>query len=615
MHTNLILRIVASIAVLFCHLCAAAAQVDGSLTSGTNPTHADYNYSAYWLTPAPNTELRVVLRSKTFDAYLLAISPDGPVLRNDDHDLAKGAADLRSTDAAIVAAKPASGRWLVIATSLDIQSQGAFVLEYPGTAQLEPIPAGQLPRPSIAAAFAARGVQDPAVRRDALYDQLTLESFRSDMRQRLLTEIARLERSTADSGARLGANVARQKLLTDSSEALKASASSLGIVSELIKKEEDRLVSEAKQLNDRLLAGGRDRIALSQALTELDLVGTISNAIKSKEDGLVLQQAAPVQEELRSELVRLRAERETIGKALAEKMLKSRVVTERRFSVSSFSRDDPLSVSTLGGLASLRASSAAYDGASADLLRQPLAELQPHNATEARVSRGLVLSWAGIASGRPETQREPAIDSQVWLPAMLPWPPPTPSSRMVLDRSVLVRGGHNDVRTLGQVESVMRTALGSAGYSDASYWGVPRGFAIVTPLEQTNDKGAPLVTPARWVKNIVEMKSFSLAEYLRALFTAPPGHFRVLVFVVSSQAFGASDAREVLETLERWSAKGLNFLPDRVRTESFTDEHHVTVLVYEFLKKVNNDKPATSYPGRLKVPDHLKATKLAALLQ
>ncbi len=74
MRTNLILRIVASLAVLFCHLWAAAAQVDGSLTSGTNPMHADYNYSAYWLTPAPKTELRVVLKSSAFDAYLPASS-------------------------------------------------------------------------------------------------------------------------------------------------------------------------------------------------------------------------------------------------------------------------------------------------------------------------------------------------------------------------------------------------------------------------------------------------------------------------------------------------------------------------------------------------------------
>jgi hypothetical protein len=143
------------------------------------------------------------------------------------------------------------------------------------------------------------------------------------------------------------------------------------------------------------------------------------------------------------------------------------------------------------------------------------------------------------AAADPDGPEDGAPDFE--LSPMLPWPPPSPSSQVVIDRNFLVEAGRPPA-TLADVDGTIQAALGGAGYSGSTYWSVPGGFAIVTPLEQTDANGAPLGEQVRWIAAIAGMRAFSLSEYLRALFTAPPGYFRVLVFVVSPQPFAPTDA-------------------------------------------------------------------------
>jgi hypothetical protein len=195
---------------------------------------------------------------------------------------------------------------------------------------------------------------------------------------------------------------------------------------------------------------------------------------------------------------------------------------------------------------------------------------------------------------------------------MLPWPPPSPSSQMVIDRNFLLEAG--PTTSLADVDGTIQAALSGAGYSGSTYWSVPGGFAIVTPLEQTDANGAPLGEQVRWIAAIAGMRAFSLSEYLRALFTAPPGYFRVLVFVVSPQPFAPTDAQATLDIIAGWSRGGLSFLPDSIGGERFTEAHRITVLVYEFVKRHDRDAPIASVPGRLRATAHLAATDLTTFL-
>jgi hypothetical protein len=217
------------------------------------------------------------------------------------------------------------------------------------------------------------------------------------------------------------------------------------------------------------------------------------------------------------------------------------------------------------------------------------------------------------SDGAPDTARPQPSDSssqisQFWLPAMLPWPPPNPSDRVVLDRSLLA-DTNGPPTTLGGVSDRLESALTNAGYPGSSYWGVPGGFALVTKLEQTDRDGTPLAGRMRWQTSIATMKCFCLTQYLNALLTAPPGFYRVLVFVVTTQEFAPVREREPIDTIERWSQLGLNDLPSGLRATPFTDEHEVTVLLYEFVKRSDADRPESG-PARISARDHLRAAGL-----
>ena len=75
-----------------------------------------------------------------------------------------------------------------------------------------------------------------------------------------------------------------------------------------------------------------------------------------------------------------------------------------------------------------------------------------------------------------------------------PWPPPTPTTQAVLDRTLLAR----NAATLGDVAERLTTALAGLGYSERSFYRAPGGFALATRLEQIEFNGTPKAEPLRW---------------------------------------------------------------------------------------------------------------------
>jgi len=168
-----------------------------------------------------------------------------------------------------------------------------------------------------------------------------------------------------------------------------------------------------------------------------------------------------------------------------------------------------------------------------------------------------------------------------------PWPPPDPSASM--DITVLMKGTQDEITLLKDVDKNLRRALEESGYIEKSYLAVPDGFALVTHLEQINRDGTPK-EPGRWSLEKEPLRSFSLGEYLRALFFADPGLFRIVVFVVTPHPFPRSG--EVIERDDAmdWLRDGLNRLPPSVENQDYTDEFRITALIYQF------EKPETGEP-------------------
>jgi hypothetical protein len=210
----------------------------------------------------------------------------------------------------------------------------------------------------------------------------------------------------------------------------------------------------------------------------------------------------------------------------------------------------------------------------------------------------------GRASGERQPNPAPSLDQS--LPDF-PWPPPAPSTYYVLPDDLL-----RDRQTLGEATDAIISALERTGYVERTFFRTkPGGVALVTRLERIEPDGTHVV-PDRWsVSNERYNSAAGLASFLRGLFFAEKGHYRLIVFILQDSAFVPS-----LEKLNETQARGLinrgaNILPAKARQQSF-DGNHCTVLVYEFASDGAAVSPVKQ--SRLTAKEHLEKAGVLAIL-
>lgn len=174
--------------------------------------------------------------------------------------------------------------------------------------------------------------------------------------------------------------------------------------------------------------------------------------------------------------------------------------------------------------------------------------------------------------------------------------------------SALFRNG-SAAPSLGTVEDRLVEALNRAGYNEHSFHRVPDGFAVVARLERITGDGDPLPGPLRY-----QMDTFSLSGYLRALFFAPEGLYRLIAIIVTDQPYAAVGAPLDAAAANRLLREGGNRLPKAVRDKPFTPEHRVDALIYEFSKGALAGEVAAIRPGRLMASDHLERSRIMPAL-
>lgn len=190
-------------------------------------------------------------------------------------------------------------------------------------------------------------------------------------------------------------------------------------------------------------------------------------------------------------------------------------------------------------------------------------------------------------------------------PPDFPWPPPTPSALQPLPSPL----GQLGFLTLGQVADWITQSLDQRSYFDRSYHAVPNGFALVTRLERINDDGTPFAGTDRWPTDLTA-EGFSLARYLQALFAAPEGRYRVLVFVVTPELVTPSGEQPTERYMLGLLSGGADRLPVSVRDAPLTPDHTCVALIYEFERRGLQGQPALLVPGYLTGRDHLVAAGL-----
>jgi hypothetical protein len=133
----------------------------------------------------------------------------------------------------------------------------------------------------------------------------------------------------------------------------------------------------------------------------------------------------------------------------------------------------------------------------------------------------------------------------------------------------------------------MISALELKGYAEHSYYTIPGGFAVATRIERIDPTGAPLTAPDRWSLSKVPLRTISMTEWARALFSGQPGYYRVIVFVVTNVPIMQRSAQPTSAEAKYWLLSGMNILPPELSNENMTADYSCTALIYEFERDMN----------------------------
>jgi hypothetical protein len=194
------------------------------------------------------------------------------------------------------------------------------------------------------------------------------------------------------------------------------------------------------------------------------------------------------------------------------------------------------------------------------------------------------------------------MDGYITRPADLPafpWPPPRYSAFSAIAREWVAPGAQ---ATLASAASRLEDAFDAAGYGERSYYWISGGFALVSRIEQIRSDATPFEPPARWAVETPTVRE-GFIDHIRALFNAPPGFYRVIVFTVTDQNFAGSERSPTSNEARNWISAGSMRLPETVGARLYSARHYTTALIYEFERRADQPearvRAPSSSPGRV----------------
>jgi hypothetical protein len=191
-----------------------------------------------------------------------------------------------------------------------------------------------------------------------------------------------------------------------------------------------------------------------------------------------------------------------------------------------------------------------------------------------------------------------------------PLPPPKASAFDEISRELLAGGRPHPL--LRDADSALSSAFRRCGYGEKTYYAVRGGFAMASRIEQINTDGTPSTN--RWSIEVIPVQRFSLNAYIAALFRARPGHYRVIVFVLTMQPFEQKSTKVTSEEASKWVSGGLNKLPKEIGDRDYSADYTCTALIYEF-KQIGGGEAEFVDPSGMPGRTHLERSGLWTALE
>jgi hypothetical protein len=198
---------------------------------------------------------------------------------------------------------------------------------------------------------------------------------------------------------------------------------------------------------------------------------------------------------------------------------------------------------------------------------------------------------------------------------VLEWPPPKATSFWTESGASVLEPGNGNLSTVAERLS---NDLSQCGYEPRWYFifdGERQGFAAITPIEQIDESGRPREGRDRWSLGPPDW-GHTFIQYLRALVTPPPGHYRSFLIAVTPLPFNASATSIDRNALVGLYDAGTGDLSRFLRTNRFDERFALGVYVYEF-ESTSVSSPAAligTQGRRLSAQEHLRASGLLSLL-
>jgi len=115
-------------------------------------------------------------------------------------------------------------------------------------------------------------------------------------------------------------------------------------------------------------------------------------------------------------------------------------------------------------------------------------------------------------------------------------------------------------------------------------------------MERMYSDGRLMEVPARWDLKGGEVRKPGILSWVKALFKADSGHYRVIIFVVSSNQVIPTTRKPVEKEMLDLLTTGLSRLPDELVPRDFGPSHGCEVLIYEFEKDQGRDAELVKSP-------------------